>query len=429
MSFRTRLTSILSRVWVSIRIALIIVVMTVLLGGSVVTPGGLSSRVHAFTRQIEFDFGGWTLNAVLGKLVQSALGLSHFLTTDQQTDLVVRYLSQVQLVQQLEIELTIAYADPANQEDDTQILDLLTSFSAAEAYLNDLAPLAETILQAQLMDILDDAGLAVLGQVVPPSLYRTSDIPQSLILSPRTEIRQALDISLTPGISVDEREQLEDIIFEEIDYAALVVPIGGIGTYPTMVMRSANINWLTEVIAHEWIHNYLTLRPLGINYGTSPELRTINETTASLAGKELGLMLLEKYYPEFVPPESDSDSAPAEPSPVVTEQPAFDFRAEMRITRQEAERLLAEGDVEGAEAYLETRRVFFYENGYAIRKLNQAYFAFYGAYNDEPGGGAAGDDPVGPAVIKLRAQYDRLSDFLDAIAWVVSFEDLNQLLG
>ena len=57
------------------------------------------------------------------------------------------------------------------------------------------------------------------------------------------------------------------------------MPIGGIGTYPTMVMQSTNLAWLTEAIAHEWTHNYLTLRPLGLNYETTPELRTINETS------------------------------------------------------------------------------------------------------------------------------------------------------
>ncbi len=48
--------------------------------------------------------------------------------------------------------------------------------------------------------------------------------------------------------------------------------------------------------------------------------------------------------------------------------------------------LLAAGKIEEAEAYMEARRQVFWDNGYAIRKLNQAYFAFYGAYADVPGG-------------------------------------------
>ena len=45
-----------------------------------------------------------------------------------------------------------------------------------------------------------------------------------------------------------------------------------------------------------------------------------------------------------------------------------------------------------------------------MRKLNQAYFAFYGAYADQPGG-AAGEDPVGPAVRALRERSQGLADF------------------
>jgi hypothetical protein len=85
--------------------------------------------------------------------------------------------------------------------------------------------------------------------------------------------------------------------------------------------------------------------------------------------------------------------------------------------------LLAQGKITEAEAYMETRRQFFWQNGYAIRKINQAYFAFYGAYADIPGG-AAGQDPVGPAVRTLRVQSGTLTDFLKTIARMDSFQQL-----
>jgi len=90
--------------------------------------------------------------------------------------------------------------------------------------------------------------------------------------------------------------------------------------------------------------------------------------------------------------------------------------------------LLAAGKIDEAEAYMEARRQFFWDNGYAIRKLNQAYFAFFGAYADVPGG-AAGEDPVGPAVRALRAQSASLADFLNTISWMNSFEDLLEAIG
>ncbi|HRO24702.1 MAG TPA: hypothetical protein PLR07_10460, partial [Promineifilum sp.] len=55
-----------------------------------------------------------------------------------------------------------------------------------------------------------------------------------------------------------------------------------------------------------------------------------------------------------------------------------------------------------AEDYMEQRRRVFLDNGYNIRKLNQAFFAFYGGYAAEPGG-AAGEDPIGPMLREIRA--------------------------
>jgi hypothetical protein len=49
-------------------------------------------------------------------------------------------------------------------------------------------------------------------------------------------------------------------------------------------------------------------------------------------------------------------------------------------------------------------------------------------YDADPDGGAAGADPVGPAVRALRTQYDELADFLKDISWVTSFDALLKLL-
>jgi len=144
----------------------------------------------------------------------------------------------------------------------------------------------------------------------------------------------------------------------------------------------------------------------------------------------LGRAFITRFYPEFLPPppepQPEQEQAPTEPNP---EPPRFDFRAEMHTTRVRADELLAEGKIEEAEAYMEQRRQFFWENGYLIRKLNQAYFAFHGAYNASPSsGGAAGQDPVGPAVQSLRSQSDSLAQFLRQISRVTSFDQLQKLL-
>jgi hypothetical protein len=176
-------------------------------------------------------------------------------------------------------------------------------------------------------------------------------------------------------------------------------------------------------VAHEWIHNYLTMRPLGVLYDITPDNRIINETTASIAGVEIGEVVIERFYPKFIP---DPQPAAAASSAQITEPPAFNFRAEMRLTRLEADRLLAIGEIEAAEAYMEARRQVFWEQGYRMRKLNQAYFAFHGAYADQPGG-AAGEDPISAAVRALRQQSPDLESFINRIAWIWNYEQLKKL--
>jgi hypothetical protein len=74
---------------------------------------------------------------------------------------------------------------------------------------------------------------------------------------------------------------------------------------------------------------------------------------------------------------------------------------------------------------MEARRQVFVAHGYLIRKLNQAYFAFYGAYADAPVG-AAGEDPVGQAVRDFRAQSSSLAAFLRQMGAMNSFADLQK---
>jgi hypothetical protein len=425
MSGTTKLSHGLQLAWRSFRLTLLLALLLILMGGSTLAPSSLTNQIETLIRPITFDFGTWTLDAIGEKLAGWGFSFQRFLTADQQSDLVRDYLAQVAEVQSLNAQLVLIYADPAIADPDTASQSLQTALAKAETAMHKLAPLAESILESQLMSVVQQIGLETIGQPVPPTLFKYSEVPNALVVSPRDRIEQLLNISLEAGLPADEEDALENQIYDTYDQSALVVPIGGVGTYPTMVMQTTDIAWLTEVIAHEWTHNYLTLRPLGLNYETTPELRTINETTASLSGKELSRLILEQYYPEAVPQENAPGITAAEQE-TEPDPNAFDFRAEMRLTRQETDRLLAKGKVDEAEAYLEARRQTFWENGYLIRKLNQAYFAFYGAYNDTPGGGAAGEDPVGPAVQTYREQFDSLADFLRTIAWVDSFAELQE---
>ena len=287
-------------------------------------------------------------------------------------------------------------------------------------------------MQDQVAAVVADLGLATLGLPIPGVLYHSTSVPDALIVSPRQEIRQSANISIRAGLPIEQQAGLEQRVEEGLDVSALVVPIGGVGVYPTMIMRTTDRAWLISTIAHEWTHNYLQLRPLGLLYDHTPELRTMNETTADIVGAEVGDEVMRRFYPDAGAaglPESLVQMLPGDNSvPARADPPPFDFRAEMHTTRVRVDDLLASGKIVEAESYMELRRRLFVENGYFIRRLNQAYFAFYGAYADTPGG-AAGEDPVGPAVRALRAHSRSLSAFVNRIAWMTSFVQLQNAVG
>lgn len=397
------------------------------LGPSSLPPGDELTRVRAFTRSIEFDFADWTLDALIVKLNQISLPVADYLDEAAQHRVVLDFLDLVREIRTTEFELELIYADPNEENVEAAAAPLSQQLDALYAQRDELGPLAETVLQSQLKVILTEMGFTLGGQPLPPILYRSTPLPWALIVSPREIIRQDANISLRTEQTLEQNIALEDEISQALDVSTLVVPVGGVGSYPTMVAQTTNLNWLSTVIAHEWIHNFLTLRPLGMSYNESNELRIINETAASLAGDEIGHQLIASFYPEFLPPPpapqvDNSESEPPPPEPL-----AFDFRAEMHETRITTDALLADGEIEAAEAYMEARRSFFWEHGYRIRKLNQAYFAFYGAYADAPIG-AAGEDPVGAAVRAFRLQSDTLEDFIKRLSWLTSFEQLEALL-
>ena len=73
---------------------------------------------------------------------------------------------------------------------------------------------------------------------------------------------------------------------------------------------------------------------------------------------------------------------------------------------------------------MERKRQYLASKGYYIRKLNQAYFAFYGTYADSP----TSISPIGVEMKELRHQSASLKDFLDTVAVMTSRQDLKAAL-
>ncbi|MEX0788743.1 MAG: hypothetical protein WD040_08100 [Anaerolineales bacterium] len=401
-------------------------VLTIFLLGALLTRSSIRiqdplEHVRRFTRSIEFDFLGWTLDALGVKWAQTSLGLTGYLSEPARREAVLEYAQLLVREGELEGQLAEILGAPspppdANPDAVRQELDV------ARQREDQLEPVVEAILQEQTSIILDQLGLTAAGAPMPPVAFRFSRLPWALIVSPREVVRQDASIQISPDTTLDDQIALESNVERGLNVSALVVPIGGIGTYPTMVQQTPSLGFVAEVVAHEWTHNTLTLQPLGLAYESSAELRTMNETTASLMGKEVGSRTIALFYPSLAPP-VPSPELRSGPTSKTAEPPPFDFRAEMHTTRLTVDELLAEGKIDEAERYMEERRQFIWDNGYHLRRLNQAYFAFYGAYADEPGG-PAGEDPIGAGVRALWADSASPAQFLRTMARMDEVADL-----
>jgi hypothetical protein len=406
------------------------IVVSMLLGQDGYVAASTSDRAQLYVRDLQFDFVGWTLNAIGAKLWQNSIDEQGFLSETDRATVVRNYFKLRSQLEQVEGQIANKYADPSVANPASATESLRARQTDLRAQMRSMQSLAEGILQEQLSVILAEQGLTTAGQPLPPVAFHLTDLPYAFILSPRDVIRQDTDLDISGDLTLDQQVALEDKVSKTLNVSALVVPLGGIGTYPTMVGQSSDLPWIASVVAHEWTHNYLAFRPLGVNYGKSPALRTMNETTAEGIGNELGTLLIEKYYPELSPaPARFRNILTRNAAPAATPQPApgFDFVAEMHDTRVTADALLARGKVDAAEAYMEARRRVMWDHGYQIRKLNQAYFAFYGAYASS-GGGAAGSDPVGGAVRLMRRRSPSIAAFVNTMATFSNFEDLQAYL-
>jgi len=283
------------------------------------------------------------------------------------------------------------------------------------------APRVERVLAAQVGQVLAAEGLGRSDLLWLPVTFRFSDPPTYLIISPRNEIRQYRGIYLLPDVPEAERASLEAAIESQLSVSALVDDVGGIGSWPTMVINTTALHSLLDIVAHEWTHTYLFFRPLGMHYEDSRDLTTMNETVASIVGGEVADLVLARYYPELVPPAVKATESPAEAGGSGRD----DFNQAMRRIRRRVDELLAAGRISEAEAYMETERQKLVAEGYRLRRLNQAYFAFHGSYATSP----ASVDPIGPWLRRLRAQSGSLKAFVDQAAGMRSLDDLLHALG
>ena len=337
----------------------------------------------------------------------------------ERVQIVKDYLSLAQEITSLEASINREKAEGLASE--KEIADREAQLAALKEERERLEDQVEEIIEGQISGILADEGLSTtlkLGGEVellfPPVDFEFEERPNLLVVSTRHKIEIVDTVVLRPGIRLEEMVEIEDAV-EALDYSGLVEQLGGVATYPSIIPQMPSLQGLLSKIAHEWLHQYFYFRPLGQRYWSNYEMTTINETAASIAGNEIGLMVYERYYAgeeEVMPPAEE-------------QVPEFDFSGEMREIRIVVDKYLARGEIEEAESYMEEKREFLGANGYYIRKLNQAYFAFHGTYADSP----TSVSPIGDQLRKLREQSSSLGNFIDTVSGISSYEELLGMIG
>lgn len=293
----------------------------------------------------------------------------------------------------------------------------------------------EEYLEQAVADALRSGEVGLVGSFVwPPVDFRIDNPPMLLVTSPRDEIRRDEDVLIDPGISVGEMSGIEDQLAETHDISALIVQTGGLASFPTIV-PTAGLERLLDVAAHEWLHAYLVFHPLGRAYFDGGDIRSMNETLADIFGREVGLRVYSEITGEpFVAPTrpetASPEAAPGDVPPTKTaadegtDPDAFDFNRFMGETRRRTDELLEQGLIDGAEAYMDDRRVELLDHGHTIRKINQAYFAFHGTYAESP----SSTSPIARYLWDLREQVETVGELVKLLRPLGTYREFEQLL-
>ena len=281
-----------------------------------------------------------------------------------------------------------------------------------------LENVAEAAIEGRIDAVVREQGLSFplplpgALAVWPPLDIELSESPHVLVISPRSEIRRAEQRILQFDLGRDELLRIEREAEERDEsIAAFVAPTGGVAFYPAIVSDVGSYRGVAGAAAHEWVHHYLTFYPLGRAYFTDDDAQTINETVATLVGHELRDAVIERF---------GDPTPPRAPAPA----PDIDRAAVLRELRLEVDALLEEGKVEEAERRMEEVRLMLTDHGVSIRRINQAYFAWYGTYAAR----ADAVDPLGEQLRELRERAGSLARFLELVRGITTRAEVEALL-
>lgn len=379
---------------------------------------GITLAVDLPSAESDFNLAGWEVRHIGGKwLYHLARFFQGGLSEEEKDAKLQRFLALNAEIAELERLLDQALL--SGDMDHTHSIE--STLRERRAERDRLENHVEAVLEERVSEVLSELGLESslplflrATWLFPPVDTEFDAPPQVLVLSPRDRILLESRRPLRSDLPLDAILRLESEE-EAGGLSALVVSVSGSATYPSVVQPNGDYLQTLELVAHEWLHQYLFFKPLGRRYFESDELTTLNETVASMAGGEIASLVAERY-PLDTEASNKERSEPAD---------GIDLDRELRALRIEVESLLSEGKIEQAERLMEERRRSLERHGFRIRKINQAFFAFYGLYADTP----LSISPIGPNLEELRRRSASLGEFIRAAADLTSEEDLDRLLA
>ena len=392
-----------------------------LLGAGCAATRDFNKQLNQIVRPYRFHVAQWEASTVF-KAAKQIIWNRHS-TPGGEMEQVKEYFDTVERMKILASEIEAVKAGNRTGE----LASLEAELEEMQQKRSSLVNVAEKVITGQIKEVLFQQGIyhpadKYIGLKInfPPMDFKLEKPPHLLVISPRDRIENMREIVLQQEVKVEEMEQIEKEI-DTLGVSSIVVGLGGFGgTYPAFVTNEASLRFTVDAAAEEWLHQYLFFKPLGFRYvldvigaARNYDVATMNETVASMVSKEIGGMVTNSYYPDL----ASCESEPGKKS-------GFDFDREMREIRRAVDEYLARGEIEQAEEFMEEKRQYLASKGYHIRKLNQAYFAFYGAYADQP----TSISPIGDELKRLREQSPSLKEFLSTVSSMTSREDLLESL-
>ncbi|MFH0847079.1 MAG: hypothetical protein V1894_03345 [Chloroflexota bacterium] len=401
------------------RTAVIVFLVLMVLGTGCSSRVSLDRGLKQVTKPYEFSLFKWEIGVAKDEFQQLVLKKSPVKDSDVAS--VEKFFTLNDEIKSLTAEMNAIKAGQKTGD----LISLEREVTRLQEEKLALGDRVEQVIESQIRGALSDEGVyhpwdryLKVKVGFPPVNFEMEKPPYLLIISPRERISRLKEVMLFPSLTLEEIESIE-FGAEKLGVSALVVELGGMATYPAFVDDAMDLSYTFESAAEEYLHQYLSFKPIGFLYNLhlmgirrSDEVVTLNETVASMLGEELGAQVVKSYYAENVEAEEK------------TGESGFDFNREMREIRITVDGLLAEGMVSEAETFMVERRQFLLAHGYYIRKLNQAYFAFHGNYADSP----SSVDPIGAEFRELRDKSPSLKEFLAQSATITSREKLEKVL-